>query len=301
MALTKTTTQQKGRVCFLSLDDVGLTYETDDHLAVAPLADLGWDVDFVSWRSNNKDVDWSVYNVVIIRSTWDYQDAPTEFKSVLRDIANLTRLENPLNIVEWNMSKQIYLPDLESKGVAVVPSLYSSAAITPALFEDWKKHFDTDEIIIKPVIGASAGHTYRWKDLPTDLPIVFDGSLSYMVQPFMKRIVEEGEFSLFFFGGELSHVTIKNPKKGDFRVQEEHGGTNILLQNPSKELLAAGEHALDMVGRTLLYARVDLVRTTSGKEEYLLMELELIEPSLYMRLDADAPKRFAQKIDEWLS
>jgi hypothetical protein len=118
-----------------------------------------------------------------------------------------------------------------------------------------------------------------------------------MVQPFMRGIVEEGEFSLFYFSGEYSHTILKTPKTGDFRVQEEHGGI-IQATKPTADLLATGERIMHNISPTPLYARIDFVRT--GEGEFAVVELELIEPSMYLREAAHAPQMFASAINTWL-
>ena len=113
----------------------------------------------------------------------------------------------------------------------------------------------------------------------------------------MRGIVEEGEFSLFYFNGEYSHAILKTPKTGDFRVQEEHGGI-IQATKPTADLLATGEKIMQYISPTPLYARVDFVSTDEG--EFAVVELELIEPSMYLREAAHAPRMFAEAIDSWL-
>ena len=113
-----------------------------------------------------------------------------------------------------------------------------------------------------------------------------------MLQPFERGIVEEGEFSMMYFNGAHSHSILKVPKPGDFRVQEEHG-SEIIPVVPEAALLAAGNAAIAAVGQRLLYARVDLVR--SG-DTFRVMELELVEPALYLRTEAGAADRFADAI-----
>jgi glutathione synthase/RimK-type ligase-like ATP-grasp enzyme len=115
-----------------------------------------------------------------------------------------------------------------------------------------------------------------------------------MVQPFVNAIVDEGEYSLFYFGGVYSHTILKSPKRGDFRVQEEHGG-RITAVAPEHDLRETADNIVASISQ-LLYARVDLVRNDSGK--FLLMELELIEPALYFRMDEESPRRFATALDE---
>lgn len=283
-------------ICFLSMDSGG-DFEMDDHLAIPPLEKLGWEVDTASW--NHKDQAWNAYDAVIIRSTWDYQNNPEDFLSVLRHIETQTRLENPSKIVAWNLSKKIYLPELRAKGVPIVPTLFQEDVVTKELFESWLLHFGCDELIIKPVISATAGHTYRLKQFAPELATIFNGhDRSYMVQPFVPNIVTEGEYSLFYFGGNFSHAMLKTPKQGDFRVQEDFGGLNQYIK-PTPEMLDFGVNALEKVGQKLLYARVDFVKDEQG--QFKLMELELIEPSMYLRVDKGAPQRFANAIHEWLA
>ncbi|MBT8131764.1 MAG: hypothetical protein KJO35_05800, partial [Gammaproteobacteria bacterium] len=119
----------------------------------------------------------------------------------------------------------------------------------------------------------------------------------FLVQPFLPAIELEGEYSLFFFSGVFSHAILKIPKQGDFRSQEEHGSTIQPCRDPEKRLLKAANDALAVVSHDLLYARVDLVRKNNNRD-FQLMELELIEPALYLRTDPEAPKRFAHAIDQ---
>ena len=117
-----------------------------------------------------------------------------------------------------------------------------------------------------------------------------------MAQPFLDAIPVEGEFSLFYFNGEHSHTTLKRPKVADFRVQEEHGGSSVATE-AEPALLTAGDRVLRSLGEVPLYARADFVRANGG-HDFWLMELELIEPSLYLRLDPEAPERFAKALNE---
>jgi glutathione synthase/RimK-type ligase-like ATP-grasp enzyme len=110
----------------------------------------------------------------------------------------------------------------------------------------------------------------------------------FMLQPFLTGIVEEGEYSLFYFYGHYSHSILKQPGSGDFRVQEEHGGQLKSIQ-PCEEMLTTARHCLAALPEDVLYARIDLVR---HKNEFVVIEIELIEPSLYFNMDADSPQRF---------
>ena len=278
-------------VAFLSTEDL-TGYVTDDELARAPLRELGCDVSFIPWRT---EADWDAYDVVVVRSTWDYQhDLPAFERTLERIDASRARLENPLALMRWNVRKT-YLRDLAQRGVPIAPTCWGESPVSAgirALFAQ----LDTDEIILKPVIGASAGDIVRLR-VSSDVA-EFDAAATlfaqrgYLAQPFLPQIVDEGEFALIYIDGELSHTILKSPKPGDFRVQEEHGGF-IRAVTPESALLQAGARALAALPVTPLYARVDLVR---NGVDYLLMEFELIEPSLYLRLDDDAPTRFARAL-----
>ncbi len=266
-----------------------------DELLLEPMQRYGWQVQTVSWRAQN--VDWNAFDIVIIRSCWDYQDEPEQFLAVLETIEQSSaRLENPLKVVRWNL-KKYYLRDLQTKGIPTVPTVWLDGLTTeqiPALFSHWS----ADEIILKPVISATAFDTFR---LTPDNAIQQAELLSQtfhqrecMVQPFIPAIVSEGEYSLFYFGKEYSHTILKTPKSGDFRVQEEHGGVLRSIE-PDATLLELSQKALAAIPSPTLYARVDWVRTDNG---FALMELELIEPSLYFNMNTASAERFAHAATE---
>lgn len=283
------------KVAFLSIANVR-DFEYFDHLLFDPLNNLGWEVEEVSWRK--EFVNWNNYPAVIVRSTWDYQSDPINFVRVLEEInKSSAHLENNISILKWNMNKR-YLFDLEKMGVRIVNTLWRKNI----LLDDAEKYFDylnVKEIILKPNISACAENTFRLnKDNFTmelnSLQSVF-ANRDFMVQPFMKNIIEEGEYSLLFFNGEYSHTNLKKPKENDFRVQAEHGGIFTRVE-PEDKLLNCAKDIIRKINPLPLYARVDLVRTEDN--EFALMELELIEPSLYLQVDENAPKRFATAFDQ---
>lgn len=281
------------RCCFLSMDEMG-HYVADDDLAIAPLEELGWKVETVSWR--DASVDWNDFEIVVIRTPWDYQRSPYEFLDALAKIdSSSARLENPLDVVKWNLDKR-YLRDLESRGLPIVPTIWDGV-YDQRVFYRWMADLGCDELIIKPTVSATAEHTYRLGEFDPSLVETFS-MRPFMVQPFLENIVTEGEYSLFYFNGEYSHTILKSPKTDDFRVQEEHGG-RITAVEPKPELSDAGRTAFEMIRPLPLYARVDLVRDHESK--FTLIELELIEPALYLRMDTDAPARFAAAIDKRMS
>ncbi|MEO8215720.1 MAG: hypothetical protein ABI718_01415 [Acidobacteriota bacterium] len=285
------------RCAFLSTDDL-TGHVTDDDLAIGPFSERGWLVEFVSWRQ--KETDWIRFEAVIIRSAWDYQHDPQSFLTVLEEIEQSgTVLANPLSLIRSNVSKT-YLRELSLAGIAVVPTIWGRGLLASELYEHFQE-FRADEIVVKPVIGASAGDTYRLSrrsigEQQPELETLFHNR-EFMSQPFMKAIIEEGEFSLFYFNNTFSHAVQKSPKPGDFRVQEEHGG-EIVSVRPPAACLAIGDRILRLLDPGPLYARIDLVRDFEGG--FLLMELELIEPALYFRTDAQSAARFARAFEAWI-
>jgi hypothetical protein len=269
----------------------------DDDLAHAPFAARGWRIETVDWR--RRDADWRAYDAVVIRSTWDYPADSERFLGTLADIeAAGTPLANSRRLAQWNLRKT-YLHELAARGVRIVPTL-AGRGDDGAQLERWRRELASAEIVVKPLIGANAGHTHRLGPQATgaDLARVapaYAGN-EYLVQPFMERVVDEGEYSLFYFDGRCSHAILKTPKRDDFRVQEDHGGL-IRRVEPESLLVECGERTLAALPEPCLYSRADYVRDRDGG--FALMELELIEPSLYLRMDPEAPERFAEAFCAW--
>ena len=276
------------RCAFLSMDSLDDFFNYDPML-FEPLKAVGWLAEEVSWRKT--DVDWNDYDVVVIRTTWDYQDDVEGFKACLQRIeASSAQLQNSLKIVEWNISKN-YLKDLQNQGINIVPTLWFDSFLLSELQAGFS-HFDTPQIVLKPLVSAGADHTYRLtpenlNERADELKATF-GQREFMLQPFLPGIVDEGEYSLFYFAGHYSHSILKQPESGDFRVQEEHGGQLSSIQ-PSEDMLTTASHCLAALPADVLYARIDLVR---HKNEFAVMEIELIEPSLYFNMDPGSPQRF---------
>ncbi len=263
-------------------------FYTYDELAFEPMKKQGWFVEEIPWTASN--VAWGDYQLVVIRSTWDYQSDFAHFLRVLEEIDQSgARLENSMEVVRWNIEKT-YLRDLAERGVPIVPTRWIRGLDREslrALFTEMA----VDRVVVKPVIGANADDTFCLKSddpqFDTAIEVFHDREL--MVQPFIDSIRSPGEFSMFFFDGQYSHCVLKTPAKGDFRVQEEHGGA-IRSFEADEEMKSVGKQVIEAVEFDLLYGRVDLVRTVNG---LAVMELELIEPSLYFPYDSASPERFA--------
>jgi len=283
------------KVAFLSTDNLE-NFFTYDKLLFEPMKKIGWMAEEISWK--NEEVNWNDYNSVIVRSTWDYQNDSEKFLNVLEKINNSSAyLENNLDLMRWNMNKN-YLYDLENKGIRIVETIWEKSFNPNTAFQYFDK-LKSDEIIIKPNISANADNTFRLTrekliEKLHDLEKIF-ADREFMVQPFMQNIVDEGEYSLFFFNGEFSHCVLKRPKEKDFRVQEEHGG-KFKSVVPSEQQKTIGKNIIDKLAVLPLYGRTDLVRTVDN--DFALMELELIEPSLYFNMDSESPTRFTKAFAE---
>lgn len=278
-------------------------WSIDADLAIAPMQARDWQIDWVPWRST--DVDWDSFDAVYIGAPWDYPQDVERFIRVLERIDRSTAvLVNDLELVRWGIPK-IYLRDLEARGAVIVPSLWCEdlcAGELPSFFDV----FSTDRLVIKPVVSTNATDTFlldrksaldKASDTERMLLEVFSGR-AFVVQPFIENIQEEGEYSLFYLGGKYSHAIQKVPKARDFRVQEEHGASIVAVE-PESSLIDCADRILGLVEPRPVYARCDLVRGRDGR--FLLMELELIEPSMYLRMHADAPERFAVEFDRYVS
>lgn len=291
--MTRSDTTRSKSCAFLTLDEVG-DFVIDDEHAITPLEALGWSVSTLSWRQTQ--IPWGHFDAVIIRSTWDYQDDVDAFLAVLETISRESSLANPIDLVRWNYEKS-YMRDLASKGVKIIPTLFPER-ITVEGFADWFEQHQSDQLVIKPVVGANGDDAYRVsKDMDRrrlEEIVMRYRNKSAQVQPFMPSILDEGEYSLFYFSGVFSHAIVKVPARGEFLSQEEHGA-EILALEPEQQLRKRGRQALQAIGETPLYARIDFARDDSG--DFALMEQELIEPSLYLRMHPKAPERFARAID----
>ena len=279
------------RCAYLVMQDPG-DYVTDYHLSFDAMASAGWQVDCLPWRDTS--VDWDAYDAVYICTPWDYPQDPALFLRVLDAIERSSaKLINPLALVKWTLEKT-YLRDLEQKGGAIVPSIWFDDFDTMAV-ADCFETLGTDRLVIKPAVGANAQDTFVLEsplagELVDRLSKTF-AKRRHFVQPYMRNVETEGEYSLFFFGGEYSHAILKTPEQGDFRSQEEHGA-DIKSITATPEQIAAAEKLLLLVDPAPTYVRADFVRDDA--DNYLLMELELIEPSLYLRTDPDSAMRFAR-------
>ncbi len=283
-------------IAFLTMDSLE-GFVSSDALVADCLVARGVAVDTVSWRS--RSVQWDDYDMVIIRSPWDYQQAVDEFLTVLEAIdASTAVLWNPIDVVRWNVRKT-YLQELHDRGITIVPTQFVRSP-TESQIRSMFEMFESNQIVIKPVVGANANDTFWLRpDSPASdleqIELLYSGRLA-LLQPFIPSVIEYGETSLVFFDGEYSHSVLKTPKAGDFRVQEEHG-SRIQPIAPDPALIDFSQRALETIPQRTLYGRVDLVTLPNGQPA--VMELELIEPSLYLTYDSDSAARLADAIQRF--
>lgn len=246
---------------------------------------LGDALDFRPWTDPG---DLSGFALVLPLLAWGYQRAPDEWYAALDGWAGLP-CANAVEILRWNTDKG-YLADLEAEGVAIVPTRVTDT-LSDADLAVARGEWGAEALVVKPAISGGADGTYRLAagdDLPADVT-----GQRMLVQPLMPRIASEGEYSLFLFDGQFSHAILKRPAAGDFRVQEQFGGTEIAIDAPASAL-ALARAAIDAAPARPLYARVDMVRDEAG--DFRLMELELIEPSLFLQFAGDGGAMFAQAV-----
>ena len=253
----------------------------------------------VFWQ--DEGTDWSRFAAVLPLLAWNYPQATETFLKRLDEIETAgTSLFNDGDVIRANMDKG-YLAELARRGAPVPPTL-SVEACSPEVILASFDSLNADEIIIKPRIGAGAWRQARLKrGEPVPSADVLPPAAA-LIQPFLPAVTEEGELSLLYFGGRFSHALIKRPKAGDYRTQGQHGAVETGIDAPEGALEAAEAALAKADGTPLTYARVDLVRGADGN--WLLMELELIEPWLYLTLDRQDSKHgaklFAQAVLERL-
>lgn len=266
----------------------------DDQLLQAELISKGHLAEFAVW--SDPRVAWSDYDLVIIRSTWDYYHHQTQFLAWIKKISLQTQVMNSIETITWNSSKE-YLLELEKANLPVVPTILAKNK-EQGIQAATKLFASFAEIVIKPTVSASADLTFRIQDQQK-----FDSILTEvlqrgpaLLQPFVRSITSDGEISLILFGSkrnfQFSHAIRKIPKQGDFRVQSDHGGS-IVNFIPSKELIDLAYRAIESIPGDFNFLRVDLV---DWKTHAQIGELELIEPDLFFRYAKNATNSFSKTI-----
>jgi hypothetical protein len=287
----------KPRVALVTCEKFQNLY-ADDLLLVSALEAIGISGVPAVW--SRADIDWPSFDALVMRTPWDYFERAAEFRGWLdARIASGVLMCNPGEILDWNFDKS-YLQDLERKGVEIVPTLciarWEKADIAAlARARGW------DEVVVKPTIGGGAYRTYRFRldELPrysADIAQTL-ADCGVLVQPFLPEIVTGGELSLLFFDGVFSHAVCKRARAGDYRVQFQYGGTDEDVE-VGEALVTQARVCVAHAPALPVYARVDGV-VKDGR--FLLMELEVFEPLMFLARHPEAPGRFARAIAGRLS
>ncbi|MFD2036849.1 RimK family alpha-L-glutamate ligase [Belliella marina] len=245
-------------------------------------------------------VDWSQYDLLLLKSPWDYFDRYKEFKMWCEKISSLNiPLVNSVTTVLWNSDKR-YLKEIELAGYSIVKTFFLENGGVKAQLESCFELFDAEQLVIKPTISGGAKNTFKinrdnWEEIGCKLDKL-KGDESFMVQPFVDEIVEVGEYSYIFFRGEFSHAVLKSAKNGDYRVQHFYGGKIGNIQ-PTEMELQYLQSLVDSYAKDTLYARVDGVWRGG---DFLLMELELIEPYLFLFTSSVAVQNYKKALEQMI-
>ena len=249
------------------------------------------------WRTNwdNPDFDWSRTRYIMFRTTWDYFDRYPEFSSWMQEVRSLTKMINPYSIIQWNLDKH-YLQDLMDKGINIPPTVFVEKGDKRSLAEivhttGWAS------VILKPVVSGAARHTYRLNPVNISQHEQVYRELiaheSMMLQEFQDKVINRGEVAHMLFGGIYSHSVLKKAKEGDFRVQDDFGGSVSRYEAEEYEIGFA-QKVMACCNPVPVYGRVDVI--WDNNDELCVSELELIEPELWFRMYPEAAELMADAV-----
>ncbi|WP_033306169.1 hypothetical protein RFN58_13730 [Streptomyces iakyrus] len=282
------------RIAVVTYDSRGEEHKDRDlPVLVAALREAGADAVAVPW--DDPDTDWAAFDLALLRSTWDYSWRAAEFTAWAERCGEATRLANPLGVVKWNADKR-YLGQLADAGVPVVPTRYFAPGDPLDLPAD-------REFVVKPASGAGARYAARYPAGERDAALrqaerMHAEGFTVMVQPYLSSIDTHGERALQFFGGRLLHAGVKGAvlAPGTPYDADKVAHPDLRPWEPTAAELAVAEKALAAVpgDAELLYARVDLVTGPDG--EPCVMELELIEPNLFLHLHPDSVPKVVEAV-----
>lgn len=265
----------------------------EDQLLKTALEKQGMKVTKKDWA--DKKFDWTTTKYAIFRTTWDYFERFNEFFTWLEKTKNKTIFINSTEIINWNIDKH-YLKDLQNNGINIAPTQFIEKGDHTRLINLFNKT-NYKEAVIKPAISGAARHTYRIsRSNCSKYEKIFQKLIKkecMLFQEFLSNITTEGEISLIIIGGKYTHAVRKIAKKGDFRVQDDHGG-RVKEYYPNEEEIAFAEKCLQLNPYSPVYARVDIINDNNNNLS--LSELELIEPELWLRNYPKAAKNLAEEI-----
>jgi glutathione synthase/RimK-type ligase-like ATP-grasp enzyme len=261
--------------------------DPDSPTLLRALADVGLKAELAVW--DDPSVDWSHFDAVVIRSTWDYWSRRAEFLAWAKSIKHLF---NPYSVIEYSTDKH-YLSDLEKHGLKIIPSHFCDRGKKPRFFDH--------DFVVKPCVGAGSRDADRYRADEHDrarrhVEALHAKGLDALLQPYVDSVDSDGERALIFIDGAFSHAMTKLAMLNVTQLDRNnlYREEQIFADDAEPDAVALAEHILEVKGFShLLYARVDLVRMGS---EWAIMELELVEPSLYLRDDDDAASKLATAV-----
>jgi glutathione synthase/RimK-type ligase-like ATP-grasp enzyme len=265
---------------------------------LAALLDSGLDAAVADW--DDPEVDWAAHQLALLRSTWDYTERFAEFLAWADRTAKLTTLLNPPPVIRWNTDKH-YLGDLARAGVPIVPTRFVEPGDDAAqALERFLREERSVEWVVKPAVGAGSRDAARYargeeRTASDHVQRLLHAGRSVLLQPYLDHVDLHGETALIYLGGRFSHAIRKGPllQRGAAPTPALFAEEHISPRLPAAEELRVAERALAALPfATLLYARVDLIRSEDGKP--CLLELELTEPSLFFAQAPGAAQRLAQ-------
>lgn len=265
----------------------------EDLLVQEALEKRGWRVRRINW--DHPEMDWNSTRYVLFRSTWDYFNRFREFDQWLERIKDHTQMLNSYETIRWNLDKH-YLLELSEKGVPIPPTRFIEQGTRTSL-KELLRETGWNEVILKPAIGGAARHTYRFTSDRSDRhENIFQSLVSQetlMIQEFQNQVLDRGEVSFVLIGGRFTHAMRKKARDGDFRVQEDFGGS-LHPYEASRQEIAFAEAVVSHCKHTPLYARVDAI--WDNRNLLVISELELIEPELWFRYNPNAAELFADTL-----
>lgn len=266
---------------------------TEDSLVVNALKKEGLQVTRIAW--DDSDFDWSNTRFALFRTTWDYFDRFTEFSIWLENVSKQTKLINSERLIKWNLDKH-YLQHLHNKGVPIPPTLFIEKGAATTLQALCNKK-GWQEVILKPCVSGAARHTYKInQENISEHEHIFKtlvANEAMMLQPYLKNVTNKGEISLMVFNQTVTHAILKKAKPGDFRVQDDFGGT-VHPYTPTKNEIDLALQAVNACIEMPVYARVDIM--LDNNNNLVVSELELIEPELWFRENPEAATILAKQI-----
>ena len=270
----------------------------EDRLLKEALEKDGLKVHRTNW--DNPYFDWSSTRYILFRTTWDYFERFDEFSSWLREVSNKTQLINQKELIYWNIDKH-YLQDLSDQGIRIPTTTFIEAG-DPASLKDYIECCGWEEFILKPAVSGGARHTYRFEKADYEQHSAIFKELikveALMLQEYQNKITSKGEVAFMIFGGKYSHAVLKKAKPGDFRVQDDFGGS-LHDYNPSNEEIEFAEKVISVCDPIPVYARVDVI--WDNEDQLCVGEIELIEPELWFRRENTSAKRCADAILDYIS